>query len=126
MGYGQGKLAHFRRVKLAHLFSMKKKFQKSNQYFIAFSDNSSHILSPKQKILIQKRIHGYRNLYICKSYYKPFYRILHAGQLTPSCGPTYPDAGQVGPCLPPLLKSQFCENYGCFICFSWQKHEQKC
>ena len=62
MGYGRAKLAHFRRGKLAHLFSMNKIFQKSIQYFIAFSDNISHILSPKQKILLQKRIHGHRNV----------------------------------------------------------------
>ena len=47
----------------------------------------------------------------------PFYGILHVGQLTPSCGPTYPDAGQDGPCLPSLQKPQFCENYGCFDMF---------
>ena len=47
------------------------------------------------------------------------------GPTYPSCGPTYPDAGQDGPCLPSLQKPQFCENYGCLICFSWQKHEQK-
>ena len=63
------KLAHFRRGKWAHLFSMNKNCQKSIQYFIAFSDYFSQILSPKQKILLQKQIHGHRNIYICKSYY---------------------------------------------------------
>ena len=51
MGYGRGKLAHFRRGKLAHLFSINKKFQKSIQYFIAFSDYIT-----KQTISLQKRI----------------------------------------------------------------------
>ena len=66
VGYGRGKLAHFRRGKLVHLLSMNKNFQKSIQYFITFSDYISHILSPKQKILLQKRIHGHRIIYICK------------------------------------------------------------
>ena len=54
MGYGRGKLAHFRRGKLAHLFSMNKHFQESVQYFIAFSDYISHILIPKPKDLLKK------------------------------------------------------------------------
>ena len=33
MGYGQGKLAHFRRVKLAHLFSKKKKISEIKSVF---------------------------------------------------------------------------------------------
>ena len=111
MGHGRGKLAYFRRGKLAHLFSMNKIFQKSVQYFIAFSDYISHILSPEQTILLQKRIHGHRNV-VQVLLYKPLCGILHVGQLTPSCGPTYPDAGKVGPCLPPLQKSQCCEKYG--------------
>ena len=107
----------------AHLFSMNKFFQESIQYFIAFSDYITPILSPKQKMLLQKRIHGH--LYFLILLYKSFYGILHVGQLIPSCGPTYPDAGQVSSCLYLLQMSQFCDNYGCFICFSWQKHEHK-
>ena len=49
MVYGRDILAHFRRVKLAHLFSMNTIFQKSMQYFIVFSDYISNILPPKTK-----------------------------------------------------------------------------
>ena len=40
-------------------------------------------------------------------------------QVIPTCGPTYLDAGQVGPCLTPLqYKSRnFLENYVSFIFF---------
>ena len=47
--WGMVGMAHFRRGKLAHLFSMNKHFQESIRYFIAFPDYISHILSPKQK-----------------------------------------------------------------------------
>ena len=68
--------------------------QKLIQYFIAFSDYVSHIWTPKQKILLPKRIHGRRNLSICKSYYKsPSMEFFmwanlprYVGQLTPMRG----------------------------------------
>ena len=39
--------------------------------------------------------------------------------------PHIPLARHVCQLIPPLQKSQFFENYGCFVCFSWQKREQK-
>ena len=38
MWYGRGKLAHFRRGELAHLFSMDKNNPESTQYLIAILD----------------------------------------------------------------------------------------
>ena len=67
---------------------MNKIFQKSIQYSIAFSDYVSHILSLKQNIVLQKGIHGHRNILL----YKPFYGTLHVGhprhvgKLTPMQG----------------------------------------
>ena len=52
MWYAQGKLAHFRRGKLAHLFSMDKNVQESVQYFIAILDYISYILYPWITILL--------------------------------------------------------------------------
>ena len=107
MGYGRGKLAHFRQGKLAHSFSMNKSFRKSIQYFVAFSDYISQILSPKQDFAAKKRIQGHRNIYICKSYY-----ISHSMEFCMWANlPRH-----VGPCLPPLQKLQ-CEKYGYFMFF---------
>ena len=123
MGDCRSKLAYFRRGKLAHLFSMNKIFQKSIQYFIAFSEYISHILSPKQKILLEKRIHFHGNIYICKSYYiSPSMEVCmwvnlprHVGQLTPT-------RGKLADVYLPYKSCNFVKH---FIYFSWQKHEQK-
>ena len=95
MRYGRVKLAHFRRGKLALLFSINKIFQKVIQYFIKFSYYISHILSPNKRFYFKNEIMVIEIYNLQNQLYKIFYKILHVGQIIRYVGQLTPMRGKL-------------------------------